>query len=59
MARRKVEARKLKPSSADKIAVVWDLHMATEAIADLYVDDIMPEDVEHWIKTQRRLARAS
>lgn len=43
----------------EEIAVVWDLHIATEAIADLYVDDIMPEDVEHWIKTQRRLARAS
>jgi integrase len=49
----RIEAGKLKPSSADKIAVVWDLHIATDAIADLYVDDITPEDIEHWIKTQR------
>jgi integrase len=49
----RIAAGKLKPSSATKIAVVWDLHVAPELIADLYVDDITPDDVESWLTSQR------
>jgi integrase len=50
----RIAAGKLKPSSAAKIAVVWDLHIGPEAIADLYVDDIAPDDIERWIDGHRR-----
>jgi len=39
----------LKISSATKIAIVWDLHIAPHKIADLYVDEIKLADVEDWI----------
>lgn len=40
----------LKPSSALKIAIVWDLHIATSTLADLYVDEITWDDVTAWIE---------
>jgi integrase len=43
----------LKPSSAEKIATVWDLHVEGTKIADLYIDDVHPEDVEEWLADQR------
>jgi integrase len=43
----------LKPSSAEKIATVWDLHIDGTPIADLFVDDIHPEDVEQWLAAFR------
>jgi hypothetical protein len=49
----RIAAGKLKPSSAEKVAVVLDLHIATDALADLYVDDIAPDDVERWLAAQR------
>jgi hypothetical protein len=49
----RIEEGELKPSSADKIAVVWDLHIATSKIADLYIDDIRAEDIREWIDNLR------
>lgn len=51
--RGRIEEGELKPSSADKIAVVWDLHIATSKLADLYIDDIRPEDICDWIDELR------
>lgn len=51
--RGRIEEGELKPSSADKIAVVWDLHIATSKIADLFIDDIRPEDIREWIDELR------
>ncbi len=52
--RGRIDAGRLKPSSADKIAVVFDLHIATAVIADLYVDAIMPDDIDQWLEALRR-----
>lgn len=49
----RIAAGKLKPSSATKIASVWDLHIEPAAIADLYVDAITPGDVEAWLDAIR------
>lgn len=43
----------IKSGTAKHIASVWDLHIATDKIADLYVDDIRPEDVEAWLAVMR------
>ena len=43
----------LKPSSARKIATVWDLHIAPTEIAGLYIDDIRSSDVVSWLAGQR------
>ena len=51
--RGRIEEGELKPSSADKIAVVWDLHIAPSKIADLYIDDITPQDVRDWVDELR------
>jgi integrase len=40
----------LKPSSALKIAIVWDLHIVTSTLADLYIDEITWDDVTAWIE---------
>jgi hypothetical protein len=50
----RIEAGKLKPASAAKIAVVWDLHIETAEIADLYIDDITPDDIDRWLEGLRR-----
>jgi integrase len=52
--RGRIEAGRLKPSSATKIAVVFDLHIATAAIADLHIDAITPSDIEQWLEGLRR-----
>ena len=52
--RGRIEAGKLKPSSATSIAVVWDLHIAPAAIADLHIDDITPDDIDRWLADLRR-----
>lgn len=52
--RGRIEAGKLKPSSAAKIAVVYDLHIATSEIADLHIDDITPDDIDRWLDGLRR-----
>src|SRR5204863_4702156 len=51
--RGRIEEGELKPSSADKIAVVSDLHIATAKIADLYIDDIRADDIREWIDVLR------
>ena len=51
--RGRVESGELKPSSADKIAVVWDLHIATSHLADLHVDDVHEGDVQRWLEELR------
>lgn len=45
---------KIKRSTAQKIADVWDGHVAGTALADLFVDDIGVEDIERWIEEMRR-----
>lgn len=52
--RGRLDAGKLKASSADKIAIVWEHHIATAPIADLYVDAIEPLDVDAWVDELRR-----
>ena len=44
---------KIKRTTALKIADVWDGHIATAVIADLYIDEITIEDVEAWIESLR------
>lgn len=45
---------KIKRSTAQKIADVWDGHVADTVLADLFVDDISVEDIEAWIEGMRR-----
>ena len=45
----RIEEGELKPSSADKIALVWDLHIAPTRLAQLFTDDIHDSDVLEWI----------
>src|SRR5262249_48731812 len=42
---------RLKPSSADKIASVLDVHVIP-ALGELYVDAIRPTDIERWLQHQ-------
>ncbi len=51
--RGRIERGELKPSSAQKLASVYDLHIVTHQIADLYIEDITPPDIERWIEDQR------
>lgn len=51
--RGRIESGELKASSADKIAVVWDLHIAGDDIAHLFTDDIGEADVKGWIERLR------
>jgi integrase len=50
----RLAAGKLKPSSATKIALVWDLHIEPAPIADLFIDAIGPGDVERWLAALRK-----
>lgn len=43
----------IKATTARKIAMVWDEHIATSKIADLYIDEIRSADVEEWITELR------
>ena len=43
----------IKKGSAVFIATIWDVHIAGTKIADLYVDDIRPEDVQEWLVDMR------
>ena len=43
----------IKRGSAVYIATIWDVHIEGTKIADLYVDDIRPEDVEKWLTDMR------
>jgi integrase len=52
--RGRIDGGKLKKSSATKIAVVWDLHIETAEITDLYIDDISPDDIDRWLDGLRR-----
>jgi integrase len=67
----RITAGELKQSSADKIALVWDLHIVATDLAHLYIDDIGEEDVRRWLddlrakqyvpgkgKTERRKTRS-
>ncbi len=51
--RGRIEEGELKPSSADKIAVVWDLHIATSKISHLYIDDVTAQDIRDWVDELR------
>jgi integrase len=44
---------KIKRTTAQKIADVWDGHVVNTTLADLYVDEIRVEDVEAWIEDMR------
>jgi len=50
----RIEAGRLKPSSAAKIASVFDIHIVPSELGSLYVDDIGPADIEKWLEGQRR-----
>jgi integrase len=43
----------IKQSTAEKLALVWDMHISPERIADLFVDEISIEDVEEWLAALR------
>lgn len=50
----RLAAGKLKPSSATKIALVWDVHIEPMPIAALFIDAIGPGDVEAWMTALRK-----
>ena len=50
----RIDAGRLKPSSAAKIASVFDLHIAPSELGQLYVNDVSAVDIEKWLEGQRR-----
>jgi integrase len=50
----RLAAGKLKPSSATKIALVWDLHIEPAPIAGMFVEAIGPGDIERWLADLRK-----
>lgn len=43
----------IKLGTATHIASIWDLHIGCEPIADLWTDEVRPDDVEKWLARMR------